>query len=465
MSRDVDIMRLLYEAGFPRTILRRAAVPAAALLLLAAPSGSAAAPADAAATRSCTERKSVIVRAPPGVRRAVIIRDGERVGVVRRGKRRRVRLAAPRGATVTIRVAGRKRSGRRVVRVRRVRRCFATPRTGLIDPSNRLLRYEGRWEVDAGRATTVNSGSRIFLRFTGREVIGWFDLAGITKPPQLYAYIDGEKSERIVVERSEIELTPDGLAAGEHTLVIAVKDVDERENRWNPPFRSAVQFEGLELPDGTALRDRPPPPRDLRFTFLGDSITQGVNSLCPMTGSDCSDGTADYAWRVADAFDAQLEQVGFGGQGLIDDGSGAVPPALETIDVNFASSPAKRFDADVVVINQLTNDVIAGEQEAAIRDAYARYLRIVRERYPEAVIIALEPFGYQGAVTLYASKAIQDAVAQTGDPRVTYVSTRGWLGPADFTDGLHPSESGHQIATARLVEAIRASTGLQPASG
>ena len=451
MSRDVDIK------GFLGGVV--------ALLVLAASTDAAAAPASAAAGRSCTERESVIVRAPRGVRRAVIFRDGERVGVVRRGKRRRVRLAAPRGATVTIRVVGRKRSGRRIVRVRRILRCLATPRTGLIDPSNRLLRYEGRWEVDAGRATTVNSGSRISLRFTGRELVAWFDLAGITKPSQLYTYIDGHKSQPIVVERSEIDLTPDGLAAGEHTLVIAVKDVDERENRWNPPFRSALQFDGLELPDGTALGDRPMPPRELRFTFLGDSITQGVNSLCPMTGADCSDGTADYAWRVADAFDAQLEQVGFGGQGLINAGSGRVPPALDTLDLNFGSSPASPFDADVVVINQLTNDVMTGEHEAAVRDAYARYLRIVRRRYPEAMIIALEPFGYQGAVTLYASQAIQDAVAQVGDPRVTYVSTRGWLGPADFTDGLHPSDEGHEIATARLVEAIRANTGLQPAPG
>jgi lysophospholipase L1-like esterase len=397
------------------------------------------------------------------VRRAAVFVNGHRRGSVRRGSPRRIRLHR---GNVTIRLVGRTRSGRRVTRVRHLRVCPAPtapgPASGRIDPADPHLRYEGRWDVKPGRAVTVNSGSRVFLRFTGDAVSARFDIAGITKPPHVYAYVDGKKSARIVVDHDTIKLTPDGLANRAHTLLLAVKDVSEQGNRWKPPFESALQLTGFDLPGGTVLGDPPPPASSLRFTFLGDSITQGVNILCPVPGSDCADGTLDYAWRVAGAFGAQLEQVGFGAQGVTKGGGGNVPPASEALGFNFEGSPASPFDANVVVINQGTNDAGAGASSGEIAAKYLEYLRKVRARYPNSFIVALETFGFQGTVTGSASAGIQSAVEQFGDPRTKYVSTRGWLGPGDFTEGLHPNDQGHQKATAHLIETIRQLTGLQP---
>ena len=416
------------------------------------------------------------VRAPKGAASAKVLVDGQRRGTVRRGAPRRIRHGGRAGATVTIRVVGRTRSGRRVTRTRRLRVCppaRTAPQVvaGAIDPAHPLLRYEGRWEVRPGMATTVTSGARLFMRFTGVAVSARFDTAGITEPPHLYAYVDGRKSQRIVIDRRSIRLTPIGLGPGEHTLELVVKDVSERDNRWNRPFQSAVQLEGFGVPAGTLLHE-PPPASALWFTFLGDSITQGVNILCATTGSECADSTLDYARRVADAFGASLEQVGYGGQGVTTGGGGGVPKAADALALNFGRSPAARVDSRVVLINQTTNDVItqfqdgggpanpANEQET--RAAYADYLRRVRERYPNAHIIALEPFGLAGEYTAYASSAIQGAVADAGDARTSYLSTRGWLAPEDFTDSIHPSDAGHQKATARMAEAITRLTGLTP---
>lgn len=426
----------------------------------------------ARAAEPCTTSSAVTVRAPKDVRSATVFVDGKRRGTVRRGASRRVAHGGQPGATVTIRVVGRTRTGRRAVRVRRVRICAVPQRVaGPIDPAHPLLRYEGRWDIRPGRATTVTSGARVFLRFTGTAVSARFDTEGIIEPPHVYAYVDGRKSERIVVDRRSIRLTPVGLAPGEHTLELAVKDISERQNRWTPPFESALQLDGFDVPGGTLLHEPPRVP-GRSFTFLGDSITQGVNVLCPTTGSDCADSTLDYARRVADAFGAALEQVGYGGQGVTGGGGGGVPKAADALGFNFDASPAAPVDSQLVVINQTTNDVItqfeqgggpadpANEQET--RAAYLEYLRHVRARYPNAFIVALEPFGLFGEYTAYAGSAIEGAVADFGDPRTRYVSTRGWLAPDDFTDSLHPSDGGHQKATARLIEVIGSLPGFAP---
>ena len=337
----------------------------------------------------------------------------------------------------------------------------AAPAVLRVGPNRAALRYEGRWDITDLRATTVNSGSRIYLRFTGDEVSAVFDIDGVTRAPQVYAYVDGAKSAPIVVDRSRIMLTEAGLPWGTHELVFVVKDVAETGNRWVPPFESALQLEGFELPAGSTVL-RPPAAPKTRLTFLGDSITQGVNILCPVPGPTCADATLDYAWLVADAFSAGLEQVGFGAQGVTTAGNGNVPPAAQALDLNFHDSPASPWEPDVVVINQGTNDSQAGP--VAIRTAYLQYLHRVRQRYPQALVLALEPLGLFGQGSS-AGLPIQQAVATFGDPRVEYVSTTGWTGALDFTEGLHPNAEGHRKLAARLIDVISSRTHPSPSVG
>jgi lysophospholipase L1-like esterase len=435
------------------------------LVAIAAMGGQAS-----AATR-CARDGAVVVRAPQGLRAAAVYVDGKRRGKVRRGHPRRIAIPAQR--TVTIRLAGRRRSGRRVTRRIRARVCAAPTPAGFIVAEDPRLRYEGRWDLDPGRATTVNSGARVFMRFTGTEVTASFDGAGITQPAQVYAWVDGERSAFREVGR-RLRLTPDGLEAGTHTLVLGVKDVSQDANRWRPPFASALQLTGFDLAGGTL--EEPPAAGTVRFTFLGDSITQGVASRCVVdpdqvesspgapSASDCSDATLDYAWRVAGMFGAQLEQVGFGGQGVTTGGAGNVPPAPDSLGWNFRDSPAAPFDAHVVVINQGTNDFIDNAPRAEIQAAYLALLRGARARYPGARILALGIFGAAGGTeTGDVNAAIRRAVFQMGDFRTAYVSTRDWLTPvADFSDSIHPNDGGHRKISARLAQVITSLTGLRP---
>ena len=345
----------------------------------------------------------------------------------------------------------------------------ASATAATIAPDSPLLRYEGRWQVTKAAATTVNTGSRVFLRFTGSEVNANFDRGGITEDAMIYTYVDGTKSEPIVVDHSPIRLTPEGLAPGTHTLAIAAKRIPDANNRWIPPLQSALHLTGITVPGGTHL-DPPPPAPKLRFTFLGDSITEGLNLRCLGTGipsgntpAYCNDATFDYAWLTAAAFGAGLEQVGFGFQGITVAGSGNVPPAPAALDENFQGSPAGPWDADVVVINEGTNDMVfSPNNDAAITAGYLQYLRKVRQRYPNAFIIALEPFGFGGLTSGTISGDIRAAVTQFDDPRTASVPTFAWLLPPDFNDSLHPNVHGHELAASHLIEAITDLTGLKP---
>lgn len=90
---------------------------------------------------------------------------------------------------------------------------------------------------------------------------------------------------------------------------------------------------------------------------------------------------------------------------------------------------------------------------ASFQLAYATYLGTIRTGYPGAKIAAMRPFNGAHATEI---KAVVDARRTSGDSRVYYVDTTGWLGSGDFTDGTHPSEQGSTKAATALVAAMKA---------
>ena len=58
-------------------------------------------------------------------------------------------------------------------------------------PNDARLRFEGHWDVTPAAATTVNAGSRLFVRFTGSHLGATFNTAGVTHPAHLYVSVDG----------------------------------------------------------------------------------------------------------------------------------------------------------------------------------------------------------------------------------------------------------------------------------
>lgn len=326
----------------------------------------------------------------------------------------------------------------------------------VVEPDDPYLRYAGHWDTShlADQAVTVNSGSQIWCRFTGRQISGRFGIQGITHPAQIYVSIDHAAPVLYTLNTPVIDFTPSSLRSGSHSLEIAVKDVDERADRWVPPLASAVVFRGF-LIDAKAQTLPLPPPPSLKMEFYGDSITQGVRALNMAIGTAGSDGTADYAFLTALAFGALENQVGFGRQGIIRTGNGNVPPAAQSFRWNYQGSRADpAFVPQVVVVNQGTND--GAFASAQFEPAYRAYIEEIRKAYPQAWIFCMRPFGG------YHDADIRHAVISMRDRKVVYVNTSGWLSASDFTDGVHPTVAGHLKAAKRLIRVISAHTRLKP---
>ncbi len=322
-------------------------------------------------------------------------------------------------------------------------------------PDNRNFHFIGHWDLSNAlqQAVTVNSGSRILCNFVSESVTGLFGTQGITSPAQIYVRIDGGKLVRFTLTSASIDFAH-GLSGGRHTFELDVKDVDERVNRWTPPLQAALIFKGLQLSPGGHLT-RSPLPGKVRMEFYGDSITQGVRIDSMAIGPDGSDGTKDYAFLVALAFNALHNQVGFGRQGVIRTGNGNVPPAPESFGWNYQDSPADpAFVPHVVVVNQGTND--GSYKSAEFEPAYRGYIALIRRRDSKATILCLRPFGG------FHADDIQQAVRDLGNPKVVYVDTTGWLDKADYTDGVHPNAAGQIKVAERLIEVIHEKTGLKP---
>lgn len=316
----------------------------------------------------------------------------------------------------------------------------------VVAPSDPRIILEGQWGQQPGVAITVNSGSRIAFSFAGERLQLLFDTEGLTVAPQLWITVDDGGPELHVLEEPVVELSaPDGR----HQVEVAVKDVNEHANRWNPPFECAVVFAGLVL-DGNArlrLSGRPDGPR---LEFYGDSITQGVRSLSSRPESEGADGTTSYAYLTARAFGATSYQVGFGSQGISKPGNGEVPAGVDSFGWNFAGSPAERVEpSDLVVINLGVNDPTLEIEE------YAGYVRRVRAAYPETTIVSLTPFNAKHADT------IQAAVKSLDDPNLICVDSTGWITEDDCTDLVHPTVTGHTKLADNLIAALEEHTPLR----
>jgi hypothetical protein len=241
-----------------------------------------------------------------------------------------------------------------------------------------------------------------------------------------------------------------GLAPGMHDVVFMARGMEELFNRWNPPVVASLNFVGFDVTGG-ALVPTARPAR-LKIEFLGDSLTEGVRVVMNNASDPWhTNGRLAYPCLVATALGAEWRQVGFGHQGILQAGHGNVPKAIDSLDWVYATVPRDAWAADVVVLNQGTNDRDASGTTFA--PAFAAYLGAIRKSYPSAKIFVLRPFGGYREAEIAAQT---NARITAGDANLFYVDTTGWLTAADYTEGLHPNVMGHEKATAALLPILRA---------
>jgi len=317
------------------------------------------------------------------------------------------------------------------------------------------LHFSGRWNVqNGGRATTVSSGSYVVAQFTGTGITAKFDVSANNPSdlPTVAWRVDGATAWNVAEVASSLSLGS-GLSNGTHTITLIARGLDENMNRWSPPLTSSLSFLGFTVAGGSLQATlRPTQPK---LEILGDSITEGVivqgASYMGHSGQ-CwvNDAVYSYPTQTGRMLNADYRQVGFGFQGLLKGGDGGVPAANDSFNWFYKDAPRDSWQADMVVINQGTND--SGQPGSTFKSAYATFVSTIRTAYPKAKILAMRPFNGAQAAQIQAAVT---AANTAGDSRVYYVDTTGWLGTSDFSDALHPNVQGSGKAATQLVAAIQ----------
>jgi len=316
--------------------------------------------------------------------------------------------------------------------------------TGNGDLTDSNINYVGRW--DKSNSTVYRSywnGASLSTKFTGTTV-----KVNVAEKTVLTAIVDGVPNTYWDVVGT-VNLTPTPLANGTHTLKILSKYE-----------KVELPFQGLVLDAGaTTVRPDPLP----LVEFVGDSITTGVTTTDVVL--------SDYAWLTGERLGAEHTQISYPGITLIDPtwANPNVVTGMESIyfklwqasrctDVACTGNPAWNFAnyaAKLVVVNLGSNDAFASVPSATFQTRYATFLQNIRAKYPNADIFALRTFsGFYQAET----QAAVSARVTAGDAKVHYIDTTGWLdtssGSTDFTDGLHPSDTGHVKVSNRLLPVL-----------
>lgn len=313
--------------------------------------------------------------------------------------------------------------------------------------------YYGRWNLkEQGKAITVNSGSHVTVKFNGTGISAKFDTSKNNNIPTVTIKVD----DAAVVEKeiaATLELAS-GLTAGEHTVTMFVRGMSENEERWTPPLIAATTFLGFTVAGGAVVPT--PRPVRLKMEFLGDSITEGValHTQGPQgqnTPNWRTDGPRGYASLTAQKMNAEWRQVGFGRQGLTIGGNGGVPKSQDAFNWFYSGVARDDWQPDVVVVNQGTND--GGADSQTFAPLYLGFLGLIRTAYPDAKIAAVRPFNGAHSADIQAQVMARKT---GGDTKVFFIDTTGWTSGPDFTDGVHPNESGSVKIADKLVTDLMA---------
>ncbi|WP_327699820.1 GDSL-type esterase/lipase family protein [Streptomyces sp. NBC_00459] len=304
----------------------------------------------------------------------------------------------------------------------------AAPGDGSVSDTN--ITYVGRWDTGSGTAAVPGwTGAYLQTAFTGTTV-----KVKARDAVNLYVSIDGGSDVFHVGVRGTVNLTPRPLSPGTHTLRIFYRSGD-------------TVFQGLVLDSGARTVSANTPSGLVEF--VGDSITAGA--LTDRLALD------SYAWKTGEQLGMRHTQIARSGYCLVAQSgcTGLSTQFFKTTSTGGQDWDFSRYGANAVVINLGTNDIGHGVTGAAFQSAYIALLRDIRVKYPNAHLFAVQTLKKRYVTE---TKAAVGARTNSGDSKVHYVDTTGWLTDGtDYEDGNgHPNEAGHTKFASRLSPVISA---------
>lgn len=342
-------------------------------------------------------------------------------------------------------------------------------------PTGEYVRAIGRTLEAKDTLWLVHSGTGCEFSFTGTKatinVKPDSSFMNRNNQARIAIYVNGERVVDDMVDKMELAYTVFESETPAECTVTVVKLSE-----------SAYSTFGIASIDATCLGSiRPTEQKEKRIEFIGDSITcgYGVDDLDANHhfSTTTEDATKTYAYKTAEKLGADYSLVSFSGYGIISGYSGDGKKHADQLVPNYydkmGNTPGTYLGSfiaqettweftdrqpEVIVINLGTNDNSYVKNDPAKKQefttSYAAFLKQVRAKNPDAVIIAT--LGIMGA-DLYP--CIEDAVkqytAETGDVKVHTMKFDTQSAADGIAADWHPSEKTHEKAAEKLAAKIK----------
>lgn len=298
-----------------------------------------------------------------------------------------------------------------------------------------------------------NSGFR--FRFKGNGVILSFKTFKTPYTFYVLVGVDG-KQQRFALSTGDEKIIIEGLTDKEHSLeLIKITEGEER-----------IVFAGADIfGKSPAIMPAEEKPYPLKIEFLGDSLTAGYGNLAPATEKLFhtfeQDSTRAYAYICASLLGADAHYECISGQGIYQNCNGVKSNEIPTFFTHASRETKEPWDfsswtPDVVVINAGTNDYCGKVTDENFTNAAADFLRLIRSKYPKALII----WAY-GMTQKLAFPAIKTAIAEVNDPSVRLLALESMYDKKDELGGNgHPNVKSHKRVGRFVADYIKKELGL-----
>ena len=337
------------------------------------------------------------------------------------------------------------------------------------------VKLTGRTGMNNDIRWLIHSASRVEFKFKGTKasivVRGDASISGaISSRARFAVYVDGKRTlDRMV---GKMEETLEIYSSDEEKEVeIAIVKLSEAAN----------SVFGIKAINVTSSGDIEPLPEKLKkIEFIGDSITCGYGvddeDRNHHFSTETEDATKTYAYKTAEALDADYSVVAYSGHGIISGYSGdgsrrdsqLVPDVYELLGKSYGSADAvidlsvkwdfSAFIPDYIVINLGTNDESYTMHDTARRQeyisAYVDFLKMIRKDNPGAHIIASLGIMGDGLFT-GVEEAVKQYTSETGDNNISTLHFSPQDGTAGYAADWHPTEATQEIAAKELTEHIQ----------
>lgn len=342
-------------------------------------------------------------------------------------------------------------------------------------PDEEYVKVLGRADFTENTLWMVHSGSGAEFTFTGTEA---------TVTMQCDSTIMGSRDNqvRIAIFVNDECVVDEMIDKMDETFTVFESETpQECTIRIVKLSEAAMSTVGIKTLEVECMGDiQPTPGKEHLIEFIGDSITCGYGVEDEDKNHHFSTKTENvmktYAYKTAEALDADYSMVSFSGYGIVSGSSGdgqkhpeqVLSLYYEKLGFSYGAYVGKyaadvawdfnKRQPDLIVINLGTNDETYTKTDAAKRDkyvaGYVEFLKMVRKNNPDATILCT--LGIMGD-GLYPSleKAVEQYSTESGDTNV-HTMKFDVQSPADgLAADWHPTEATHTKAADKLAAEIK----------